>query len=110
MIDTLKLTQDLEAAGMARPQAEKVSTALKENLSDATVSKADFDAGLGLLRTELDGGLRSLRTDMENGLRLLRADMEAAVARLAQRLDTHDKLLWFIAAGIVALFARSFFP
>jgi hypothetical protein len=74
------------------------------------VSKGDFDAGLGLLRTELDGGLRSLRTDMENGLRLLRANMEAAVARLTQRLDTHDKLLWFIAAGIVALFARSFFP
>jgi hypothetical protein len=74
------------------------------------VSKGDFDAGLGLLRTELDGGLRSLRTDMENGLRLLRADMEAAVARLTQRLDTHDKLLWFIAAGIVTLFARSFFP
>ncbi len=88
MIDTLKLTQDLEAAGMARPQAEKVSTALKQNLSDATVSKAEFDAGLRLLRTDLD----------------------AAVARLTQRLDTHDKLLWFIAAGIVALFARSFFP
>jgi hypothetical protein len=106
---------------MARPQAEKVSTALKENLSGATVSKAEFDAGLrllrtdldgglGLLHTDLDGGLRSLRTDLDNGLRLLRTDMEAAVARLTQRLDTHDKLLWFIAAGIVALFARSFFP
>jgi hypothetical protein len=53
MIDTLKLTQDLEAAGMARPQAEKVSTALKQNLSDATVSKAEFDAGLRLLRADL---------------------------------------------------------
>jgi hypothetical protein len=99
MIDTLKLTQDLEAAGMARPQAEKVSTALKQNLSDATVSKAEFDPGLRSLRTDLDDGLRSLRTDLE-----------AAVARLTQRLDTHDRLLWFIAAGIVALFARSFFP
>jgi hypothetical protein len=99
MIDTLKLTQGLEAAGMARPHAEKVSTALKQNLSGATVSKAEFAAGVRLLRTDLDAGLRSLRSDME-----------AAVARLTQRLDTHDKLLWFIAAGIVALFARSFFP
>jgi hypothetical protein len=61
-------------------------------------------------KVEFDAALRSLRTDLDNGLRLLRADMEAAVARLTQRLDTHGKLLWFIAAGIVALFARSFFP
>jgi hypothetical protein len=110
MIGTLKLTQDLEAAGMARPQAEKASTALKDNLSDATVSKAEFDAGLRLLRADLDGGLGLLRAELDAGLRSLRSDMEAAVARLTRRLDTHDKLLWFIAAGIVALFARSFFP
>jgi hypothetical protein len=73
---------------MARPQAEKASIALKENLSGATVGKGGFDAGL----------------------RPLRADLDAAVARRAQRLDTRDKLAWFIAAGIVALFARSFFP
>ena len=65
------------------------------------------DAGMGRPQAEaFSEGL----ADGLKGASVGKPEFDAAVKLVTARLDTHDKLLWFIAAGVVALFVRSFFP
>lgn len=63
MLDTLKASEDLQAAGMPREQANALIKAINEGLRDTVVTKADlqeFAAGRSQQISSLDSKISSL--------------------------------------------------
>lgn len=57
MLDTLKLVRRLQDGGMAREQAEALSTSLAEGLGEQVATKTDLE----LVETRLSGKIEQLR-------------------------------------------------
>ena len=72
--DTLGAARELEAAGIARAQAEAIAQVINHG-DERGVSKADLDAAIAGLETRL-------RTDLAS-----KADLHEAVAGLATRAE-----------------------
>ena len=113
MLNTLKLAQNLAAAGMARDQAEQVAHAINDAVEDTAATKADVEA----LGTELRAAIEQLRTEVRAEIDQLRTEFRAEMAALEERMT---RRLWramvtvivanagLLAAftGVVALITR----
>jgi hypothetical protein len=92
VLDTLRLAQDLEGAGMARPQAERVAEALNRAV------ELPLDKRLGTI----EGRLAKLEADLAR-LRDELADVKGDVKLLKWGNGV-------VLAGIVAILLKLFLP
>ena len=86
-VDTLKITQELEAVGVERKQAEahaKVIYLALDVSQDDLATKTD----LRLLRTDIETGSAEMRADMETRLSEMRADMETRFSEMRADMET----------------------
>ena len=88
--DTLGAARELEAAGIARVQAEAIAQVINHG-DERGVSKADLDATIAGLETRLRADLAS-KADLRDAVADLatRADLREAVADLATRTDLRE--------------------
>ncbi|HEU0155961.1 MAG TPA: hypothetical protein VFQ82_07805 [Stellaceae bacterium] len=84
VIDTLKLSRALRAAGMAPEQAEAVSAALNDAFTSQVAEKRDLDevqsdlgARIEAVRTELGARIEAVRTELKHEIEALRAEFGA---------------------------------
>ena len=112
MLNTLKLAQNLAAAGMARDQAEQVAHAINDAIEDTAATKADVDAlGTELraeialvraeidhLRTELRADIDQLRTELRAEVDQLRTEFRSEMAALEERMT---RRLWRAMVTVV---------
>ena len=101
MLNTLKLAQNLAAAGMARDQAEQVAHAINDAFEDTAATKADVDAlgtelraEIALVRAEID----QLRTELRAEIDQLRTEFRSEMAALEERMT---RRLWRAMVTVV---------
>jgi chromosome segregation ATPase len=76
MMDTLKLSKGLEAAGFSREAAELTSTAIAVSLDGHAASKADLEKTETALRSDLEKTETALRSDLEKTETALRMEIQ----------------------------------
>ena len=88
--DTLGAARELEAAGIARVQAEAIAQVINHG-DERGVSKADLDAMIAGLETRLRADLAS-KADLRDAVADLatRAELREAVAGLATRTELRE--------------------
>ena len=88
--DTLGAARELEAAGIARAQAEAIAQVINHG-DERGVSKADLDAAIAGLETRLRADLAS-KADLREAIAGLatRAELREAAAGLATRAELHE--------------------
>ena len=88
--DTLGAARELEAAGIARVQAEAIAQVINHG-DERGVSKADLDAMIAGLETRLRADLAS-KADLRDAIADLatRAELREAVAGLATRTELRE--------------------
>ena len=88
--DTLGAARELEAAGIARVQAEAIAQVINHG-DERGVSKADLDATIAGLETRLRADLAS-KADLRDAIADLatRAELREAVAGLATRTELRE--------------------
>ena len=88
--DTLGAARELEAAGIARVQAEAIAQVINHG-DERGVSKADLDAMIAGLETRLRADLAS-KADLRDAVADLatRAELRDAVAGLATRTELRE--------------------
>ena len=88
--DTLGAARELEAAGIARVQAEAIAQVINHG-DERGVSKADLDATIAGLETRLRADLAS-KADLRDAVADLatRAELREAVAGLATRTELRE--------------------
>ncbi|HEY1300242.1 MAG TPA: hypothetical protein VGF07_07075 [Stellaceae bacterium] len=117
VIDTLKLSRALRAAGMAPEQAEAVSAALNDAFTSQVAEKRDLDevqsdlgARIEAVRTELGARIEAIRTEL--GARIeavhteLKHEIEALRAEFGARLTFQQWQLGAIFAVLVGLLIK----
>jgi hypothetical protein len=62
--DTLRFAKRLQAAGYSVEQSEAQAEAFSDAVSDAFVTKSDFDHGIELLRGDIEGAAITLRGEI----------------------------------------------
>ena len=102
VIDTLKLSRALRAAGMVPEQAEAVSTALNDAFTSQVAEKRDVDG----LRTELKHDIEGVRVELEAVRTELKRDSEAVRIELGGRLTFQQWQLGAILALLVGLLIK----
>ena len=76
--DTLKLSQNLEAAGVPNGQAKAIAAGIRDARA-GLVTKADLDTGLAVLESRLDAKLAALRADLFRALWIQGAGLVAII-------------------------------
>ena len=96
--DTLATTRDLEAAGIERPQAEAIASAIGRT-DEQLATKADITS-METNITTLKGDVAVLKTDVS----ALKSDvfaLKAGLIILEQRMTIRLGAMMFASAGIV---------
>ncbi len=120
VIDTLKLSRALRAAGMAPEQAEAVSTALNDAFTSQVAEKRDVDGlrtelkhdietvrvEIEAVRTELKHDIEAVRVEIEAVRTELKRDIEAVRIELGGRLTFQQWQLGAILALLVGLLIK----
>ena len=116
--DTLNAMRDLEAAGIASKQAEAITNAVRDAVTEGTATKGDIlrvdndvNAGFASLNGKvdalaaetradikrLDGKIDALATETKAGIQALAKDTKADIARLETRMMATT----IVVAGLV---------
>ena len=75
--NALKYTQNLEAAGFSRTEAEATIHMVLETMDDNFATKHDLKFSEHVLRTDMQGMELALRSDMKEMEQSIRSDMKA---------------------------------
>lgn len=106
--DTLEYARKLAQAGIPAAQAEAQAEALRDVLSEATVSpgemgllRTDMTARMDVLKTELIARMDALKADMSARMDVLRTDVYAQIAALREEVDTRlTRLSWMTGIAL----------
>lgn len=79
VIDTLRYANRLKGAGVEIGQAEAMSRALNDELTEGLVTK-----------TDLDNAVSATKADLGNAVSQTKADLDIAVSELSARIDALD--------------------
>ena len=96
VFDTLKVNQDLKAAGFNEAQAGAIVRSMAGAFEDTVATKADKRADITAVRADIERLETSTRADIEK----LEASTRADIANLKAEFF---RALWIQGAGIVAL-------
>jgi hypothetical protein len=108
--DTLEYARKLAQAGIPAPQAEAQAEALRDVLSEATVSpgemgllRNDMTARMDVLKTELIARMDALKADMSARMDVLRTDVYAQIAALREDVTAQVASLREVNARLTRL-------
>ena len=96
IFDTLKVSQDLEAAGFNEAQARAIVHSLAGAFEDTVATKADKRADIAAVRADID----KLETSTRAGMAALKADLKTDIARVQSEVF---RALWLQGAGLVGI-------
>ena len=82
VIDTLRFATRLKKGGFPPEQAEAVSRAINDELTDGVATKAQVDGAVTSLRGEIDGAVTTLRGEIDGAVTTLRGEIGEAVTTL----------------------------
>ena len=82
VIDTLRFATRLKKGGFPPEQAEAVSRAINDELTDGVATKAQVDGAVTSLRGEIDGAVTTLRGEIGEAVTTLRGEIGEAVTTL----------------------------
>ena len=89
VIDTLRVSENLEESGMDRRQAESVARTLGEELGEHVAVQSDLDTGfqgvrsdMALTRSELEAKIGEVRSEMA----LMRSELEAKIGEVRSEM------------------------
>ena len=109
--DTLNAMRDLEAAGIASKQAEAITNAVRDAVTEGTATKGDIlrvdnDVNAGF--ASLNGKIDALATETKADIQALAAETKAGIQALAKdtkadiaRLETRMMATTIVVAGLV---------
>src|SRR5487761_484481 len=83
-LDTLKLAQQFQAAGLPSNQAQEMASALGETVGDAIVY---FDLRFGESQKEMEIRLGTVRKELHTGLGALRDELRTRLGAIREELD-----------------------
>ena len=105
--DTLKAMRDLEAAGIAPEQAEAITNAVRDAVTEGTAAKGDIlriDNDINTVFASLNGKIDAFAAETRAGFKQL-ADKIDALAKDTKadiaRLETRMMMTAIIVAGVV---------
>ncbi len=75
VIDTLRFATRLKKSGFPPEQAEAVSLAINDELTDGVATKAQVDGAVTTLRGEIDGAVTTLRGEIGEAVTTLRSEI-----------------------------------
>ena len=88
VIDTLRYADRLKRTGLEPGQAEAMSRALNDELTEGLVTRPDLDAAVTLPKGDLDDGVKQLKSALDDGVMRLKGDLDALGAVVSQlRVD-----------------------
>ncbi|MXY58922.1 MAG: hypothetical protein F4Y41_21505, partial [Gammaproteobacteria bacterium] len=87
VIDTLRYADRLKQAGVAPGQAEGMSRALNDELTEGLVTRKDLDDAVAGLKGDLDDAVAGLKGDLDDAVAGLKGDLGDAVAGLKGDLN-----------------------
>ena len=97
VVDTLRLSETPQEAGVDRAQADGLARALGDELGEHVVARAGFDAGFEGIRAEF----KSVRSEMA----VMRTQLDARIDALRASLQTIDSKLRYMIAGMGLMLA-----
>ena len=100
--DTLNAMRELEAAGIASKQAEAITNAVRDAVTEGTATKGDIlrvdnDVNAGF--ASLDGKVDALAAETKADFQTLAKDTKADIARLETRMMATT----IVVAGLAAI-------
>ena len=120
--DTLKATEDLEAAGMDTRQAKAVVNTLADAFTDTVATKTDIAelradvvsvrAEIGKLEASTKADLAEVKTEIKAEIAAVKTDIASVKAELKDKATKTDlaevkaevfRALWIQGAGIVGI-------
>ena len=87
VIDTLRYADRLKQAGVAPGQAEGMSRALNDELTEGLVTRKDLDDAVAGLKGDLDDAVAGLKGDLGDAVAGLKGDLNDAVVDLKGDID-----------------------
>jgi CHASE3 domain sensor protein len=99
-LDTLKLTERLEGAGLERQVAEAVAEAFAEGTTETVATKDDLRHEAAALRGEIHASGSELRTEMQALGSELRTEMQALGSELRTEMQAFR---WQVIAAVALL-------
>ena len=97
VVDTLRLSETLQEAGVDRAQADGLARALGDELGEHVVARAGFDAGFEGIRAEF----KLVRSEMA----VMRTELDTRIDALRASLQTIDSKLRYMIAGMGLMLA-----
>lgn len=97
VVDTLRLSETLQEAGVDRAQANGLARALGQELGEHVLARAGFNAGFKGIRAEF----KSVRAEMA----VMRTELDARIDALRASLQTIDSKLRYMIAGMGLMLA-----
>ena len=108
VMDTLRLSERLQGAGVERGQADGMARALGAELDEHVVVRKDVEAGfagvraeIALTRSNLEGEIALTRTELEGEMALTRTEIEGKIDRLRTEINT--KFTWGFGLALTFL-------
>ena len=99
VMDTLRLSERLQGAGVERGQADGMARALGAELDEHVVVRKDVEAGfagvraeIALTRSNLEGEIALTRSNLEGEIALTRTELGDQIDRLRTEINT--KFTW----------------
>ena len=87
VIDTLRYADRLKQAGVAPGQAEGMSRALNDELTEGLVTRKDLDDAVAGLKGDLGDAVAGLKGDLGDAVAGLKSDLNDAVVELKGDID-----------------------
>jgi dsDNA-specific endonuclease/ATPase MutS2 len=87
MINSLKYTQNLEAVGFTRSQAETAVTMVSETMQNFTATKADLKEMEFALRTDMQATHAELRQELQEFRSELKQEIQEVRSELKQEIQ-----------------------
>ena len=106
VIDTLRFATRLKKGGFPPEQAEAVSRAINDELTDGVATKAQVDGAVTSLRGEIDGAVTTLRGEIGEAVTTLRGEIGEAVTTLRGEIGRIERTMLGKFAQIDGKFAE----
>ncbi len=100
--DTLAAARSLEAAGFGQEQAEAITNAVRDAVTESAATKADLTE----VKTELKAEIAEVRAELKAEIGRLDAkitDVKADIARLSARIDALMLRFAVFGVGLVGI-------
>ena len=111
--DTLAAARSLEAAGFAQEQAEAITNAVRDAVTESAATKADLTevktelkAEFAEVRAEFKAEIAEVRAELKAEIAEVRAEFKAEIAEVKAEIGRLDAKITDVKADIARLSAR----